>query len=69
MAARKNAKAKADSAGDGVQAHGGEAAEVSDEVIQVVEFAAGIDVAKGSGWCAPGTRGRGRVGGGRRSGG
>ena len=49
MAARKNAKAKADSAEDGVQAHGGEAAEVSDEVTQVVEFAAGIDVAKGFG--------------------
>ena len=61
MAARKNAKAKAkaDSAGDGVQAHGGEAAEVSDEVTQVVEFAAGIDVAKGFGMVCtrvPGSR-------------
>ena len=59
MAARKKAKAKADSAGDGVQAHGGEAAEVSDEVTQVVEFAAGIDVAKGFGMVCtrvPGSR-------------
>jgi len=59
VAARKNAKAKADSAGDGVQAHGGEAAEVSDEVTQVVEFAAGIDVAKGFGMVCtrvPGSR-------------
>ena len=59
MAARKNAKAKADSAGDGVQAHGGEDAEVSDEVTQVVEFAAGIDVAKGFGMVCtrvPGSR-------------
>src|ERR1039457_1862593 len=50
----------ADGAGDGVQpAHGGEAVEVSDEVTQVVEYAAGIDVAKGfgMGWTrGPGAR-------------
>src|ERR1039458_7149714 len=50
----------ADGAGDGVQpAHGGEAVEVSDEVTQVVEYAAGIDVAKGFGMActrAPGSR-------------
>ena len=41
---------------------GGGAAEDS---TQVVEYAAAIDVAKGSGWCASGFRGRGRVAGGR----
>ena len=51
---------KADGAGDGVQpAHGGDGAEVSDEVTQVVEYAAGIDVAKGFGMVCtrvPGSR-------------
>ncbi len=59
MAAKKNAKTKADSAGEGVQAHGGVAAEVTDEVTQVVEYAAGIDVAKGFGMVCtrvPGSR-------------
>ncbi|HEX9353810.1 MAG TPA: transposase [Streptosporangiaceae bacterium] len=60
MAARKNSTVKADHAGDGMQpAHGGEAAEVSDEVTQVVEYAAGIDVAKGFGMVCtrvPGSR-------------
>jgi transposase len=59
VAAKKNAKTKADSAGEGVQAHGGVAAEVTDEVTQVVEYAAGIDVAKGFGMVCtrvPGSR-------------
>ncbi len=59
MAAKKNAKTKADSAGEGVQAHGGVAAEVTDEVAQVVEYAAGTDVAKGFGMVCtrvPGSR-------------
>jgi transposase len=60
VAAGKNSKVKADGAGDGGQpAHGGEAAEVSDEVTQVVERAAGIDVAKGFGMVCtrvPGSR-------------
>ena len=60
MAARKKKDMAADGAGDGVQpAHGGEAVEVSDEVTQVVEYAAGIDVAKGFGMACtrvPGSR-------------
>ena len=60
MAARKKKDMAADGPGDGVQpAHGGEAVEVSDEVTQVVEYAAGIDVAKGFGMVCtrvPGSR-------------
>ena len=60
MAARKNGTRTADDTGDGVQpVHGGDGSEVSDEVTQVVEYAAAIDVAKGFGMvCArvPGAR-------------
>ena len=35
----------------------------------MVTYAAAIDVAKGSGWCAPGCRAAGRTAGGRRCGG
>ncbi len=60
MAARKKKDMAADGPVDGVQpAHGGEAVEVSDEVTQVVEYAAGIDVAKGFGMVCtrvPGSR-------------
>ena len=54
MAARKD---KAD--GAGVPGHGGDGAEVAEELTQVVEYAAAIDVAKGSGMACtrvPGSR-------------
>ena len=54
MAARKD---KAD--GAGVPGHGGDGAEVAEELTQVVEYAAAIDVAKGSGMTCtrvPGSR-------------
>jgi hypothetical protein len=54
MAARKD---KAD--GAGVSGHGGDGAEVAEELTQVVEYAAAIDVAKGSGMVCtrvPGSR-------------
>ena len=54
MAARKD---KAD--GAGVPGHGGDGAEVAEEFTQVVEYAAAIDVAKGSGMVCtrvPGSR-------------
>ena len=54
MAARKG---KAD--GAGVPGHGGDGAEVAEELTQVVEYAAAIDVAKGSGMACtrvPGSR-------------
>ena len=54
MAARKD---KAD--GAGVPGHGGDGAEVAEELTQVVEYAAAIDVAKGSGMVCtrvPGSR-------------
>ncbi len=56
MAARKNGTGKADGA---QPAQGGDGAEVSDEVTHVVEYAAAIDVAKGSGMVCtrvPGSR-------------
>jgi len=54
MAARKD---KAD--GAGVPGHGGDGAEVAEELTQVIEYAAAIDVAKGSGMVCtrvPGSR-------------
>jgi hypothetical protein len=66
-AGKKNAN---DGAPDGAVAeHGGDGAEVAEDRVQVVEYAAAIDVAKGSGWCAPGCRVPGRIAGGRRCGG
>ncbi len=60
-AGKKNAKEK--NAGEGargaVPVHGGEGAEVAEERVQVVEYAAAIDVAKGSGMVCtrvPGSR-------------
>ncbi|MGH3418480.1 MAG: IS110 family transposase, partial [Streptosporangiaceae bacterium] len=60
MAAKKNAKAGTDrnSAGPAAE-HGGDGAEVAEELVQVVEYAAAIDVAKGSGMVCtrvPGSR-------------
>ena len=60
MAARKNAKADADGKSAGAAPeHGGDGAEVAEDQVQVVERAAAIDVAKGSGMVCtrvPGSR-------------
>ena len=56
--------------GDGVPpVHGGDGWEVSDEVTQVVEYAAAIDVAKGFGMVCARVPGARPAGGGRRCGG
>ncbi|MGH3409877.1 MAG: IS110 family transposase [Streptosporangiaceae bacterium] len=60
MAAKKDAKTGTDrnSAGPAAE-HGGDGAEVAEELVQVVEYAAAIDVAKGSGMVCtrvPGSR-------------
>ena len=64
MAARKD---KAD--GAGVPEHGGDGAEVAEELTQVVEYAAAIDVAKGFGMVCTRVPGSRPIAGGRRSGG
>ena len=57
MAAKKDGKAGTDPEGAGAAPeHGGDGAEVAEDRVQVVEYAAAIDVAKGSGMVA--TRGR-----------
>ena len=64
MAARKD---KAD--GAGVPGHGGDGAEVAEELTQVVAYAAAIDVAKGSGMVCTRVPGSRPTAGGRRCGG
>ena len=64
MAARKD---KAD--GAGVPGHGGDGAEVAEELTQVVAYAAAIDVAKGFGMVCTRVPGTGQTAGGRRCGG
>ena len=50
MSARKNGTRTADDTRDGAEPeHGGDGAEVAEELMQVVEYAAAIDVAKGFG--------------------
>ena len=60
MAATKNGKTGTDPEGAGAAAeHGGDGAEVAGDRVQVVEYAAAIDVAKGSGMVCtrvPGSR-------------
>ena len=60
MAAKKDAKTGTDRSGAGAAAeHGGDGAEVAEERVQVVEYAAAIDVAKGFGMVCtrvPGSR-------------
>jgi hypothetical protein len=69
VAAKKNAKTGTDRDSAAAAAeHGGGGAEVAGDCVQVVEYAAAIDVAKGSGWCARGFPGPGRIAGGRRCG-
>ena len=63
MAARKD---KAD--GAGVPGHGGNSAEVAEELTQIVEYAAAIDVAKGSGMVCTRVLRLRRIAGGRRCG-
>ena len=74
---RKGGTARArDGAGRGQEAAvgpgGGDGAEVAGERVEVVMYAAAVDVAKGSGmgreWCAPGCRAAGPAAGGRRCG-
>ena len=60
-------KGKAD--GTGVPGHGGDGAEIAEDSTQVVEYAAAIDVAKGSGMVCTRVPGSARTGGGRRPGG
>ncbi len=66
-AGKKNAN---DGAPDGaVAGHGGDGAEVAEDRVQVVERAAAIDVAKGSGMVCTRVPGSRPIAGGRRCGG
>ena len=70
-AGKKNAKTESDWEGapGAVPVHGGDGAEVAEELVQVVEYAAAIDVAKGFGMVCTRVPGPGRIAGGRRCGG
>ena len=70
VAAKKDARTGTDrdSAGAAPE-HGGDGAEVAEDRVQVVEYAAAIDVAKGSGMVCTRVPGSRRIAGGRRCGG
>ena len=69
-AKKKDSKTGTDGKSAGVAAErGGDGAEVAEDRVQVVERAAAIDVAKGSGMVCTRVPGSGRTAGGRRCGG
>ena len=70
MPAKKAKDKDADGKSAGAVAeHGGDGAEVAEDRVQVVEYAAAIDVAKGFGMVCTRVPGSPRIGGGRRCGG
>ena len=70
-AGKTNAKKKSaeEGAPGAVPVHGGDGAEVAEELVQVVTYAAAIDVAKGFGMVCTRVPGSRRIAGGRRCGG